>query len=72
MGEGIHRELIFIDESGYNLWTARTRGRSLRGEPAIRVVSGRRGQNFTVSFAVSQERGLIAQDLFSGGMTNER
>ena len=34
-------ELIYVDESGFNLWTARTRGRARRGARAVRVVNGR-------------------------------
>lgn len=42
MGEGMNRELIFVDEAGFNLWTTRTRRRARNGEPAIRVQAGRR------------------------------
>ena len=31
-----------IDESGFNLWTARSRGRARRGARAVRVVNGQR------------------------------
>ena len=41
-------ELIYVDESGFNLWTARTRGRARRGARAVRVVNGQRGANFTL------------------------
>lgn len=37
--EGVHRELIFIDEAGFNLWLKRTQGRSRVGERATYVVS---------------------------------
>lgn len=72
MATGIHEELIFFDEAGFNLWTARTRGRARIGENAVRVVAGRRGQNLTAIFAVSNERGLLAHDIYSGGTTNEK
>ena len=39
MGEGVNRELIFAEEAGFNLRSARTRGRTLIKEPAVRVVS---------------------------------
>ena len=72
MADGMQQELVFFDEAGFNLWTARTRGRARIGEPAIRVVAGRRGHNLTVVFAVSNERGLLAHNLFIGGMTTDR
>ena len=50
----------------------RTRGRARRGERAIRVVQGRRRNNFTVAFAVSSERGLVHHELTQGGMTGDR
>lgn len=65
-------ELVFIDEAGINLWLRRTRGRAPRGQRAVRVVNGRRGRNLTVIFAVSSQRGLLAHDIFEGGMTGDR
>ena len=44
---------IFIDESGYNVWTSRTRERSIVGQPAIRRVHGRRGENVTIILVIS-------------------
>ena len=70
--EGLNYELIFIDESGLNLWTCRTRGRARIGEPAIRIVAGRRGRNLTVTFSVSNERGLLKHDIIEGGMITEK
>lgn len=65
-------ELVFIDEAGINLWVRRTRGRAPRGQRAIRVVNGRRGQNLTIVFAISNRRGLLRHNLFEGGMKSER
>ena len=61
-------EIIYIDESGFNLWTARTRGRALRGDRAVRIVGGRTGENFTMIIAVSSIRGLIHHDMLQGGV----
>lgn len=72
LNEGVATELVFIDESGINLWVRRTRGRARRGERAVRVVGGQRGRNFTVVFAISTRRGLIHHDIFEGGMTINR
>lgn len=72
MNDGVNRpEIVFIDESGINLYTVRTRGRARRGERAVRVVNGRRGPNFSLCFAISSTRGLIHHTTRQGGMTSE-
>ena len=65
-------ELVFIDETGFNLHCARTRGRAHRGERAVRVVNGRRGGNYTLCLAISNTRGLIFHTLQDRGMTAEK
>lgn len=72
LNDGIQRrELVYIDEAGINLFCARTRGRALVGQRAVRVVNGRRGRNLTICFAVSNTRGLVHHQLIEGGMTGE-
>lgn len=61
-------EVVYIDESGFNLWTARTRGRAPRGDRAVRIVGGRSGPNFTLLLAVSSQRGLIHHTMREGGV----
>lgn len=61
--------LIYIDESGFNLWTSRTRGRSPRGQRASRVVGARRCPNFTLILAVSSQRGRVHHFIHNGGTT---
>lgn len=62
-------EIVFVDESGFNLWLARTRGRARVGQRAMRTVGNRRGPNFTCLMAVSNLRGVIHTDLRQGGTT---
>ena len=69
--EGPNGEMVFIDECGFNIWTARTQGRSIKGERAVRIVEGQRGQNMTVCLAVSPRLGLVHQKFIEGGMKNE-
>lgn len=59
--------LIYIDESGFNLWTNRTRGRSQRGQRAQRMVGARRCPNFTLILAVSSQRGRVHHSIHNGG-----
>ena len=65
MAEGVEAHLVFIDETGYNIWTRRPFGRGRRGEPVRRVVHGQRGQNVNITFAVSGEVGLVHHTISS-------
>lgn len=58
---------IYIDESGYNVWTSRTRGRSVVGQSAIRRVHGQRGENVTIILAISPQRGIEHHSFHVGG-----
>ena len=48
---------VFIDECGYNIWTARNQGRARIGDRAYRQVSGQRERNVTVALAISPTNG---------------
>ena len=58
MNHAIMRHCVFIDECGYNIWTARSHWRARQGECACRKVCGQRGRNVTVALAVSPVNGL--------------
>ncbi|XP_068712974.1 uncharacterized protein [Montipora foliosa] len=68
MGHAVLNHTVFIDECGYNIWTARSRGRALRGERAYRPVCGQRGRNVTVALAISPTSGLVFHSAIHGGM----
>lgn len=51
--------IVFVDESGFNAWTCRSKGRSRRGTPATKVVSNQRGNNVTLMLAISPQRGVL-------------
>lgn len=59
MNHAIMRHSGFIDECGYNIWTARNHGRARQGERAYRQVCGQGGRNVTVAPAVSPVNGLV-------------
>ena len=63
---------IFVDECGYNIWTARSHGRERLGERAYRQVCGQRVRNVTVALAISPTNGLVFHSAFLGGMTGQR
>ena len=58
---------VYIDEAGCNIWTQRTRGRSLRGQKAIRIVNGQRGRNMTLIMAIAPDTGIVHAETFFGG-----
>ena len=72
MGHAVVNHSVFIDECGYNIWTARTHGRARRGERAYRQVCGQRGRNVTVTMAISPTNGVVFHSGFIGGMNAQR
>ena len=72
MGHAVVNHSVFIDECGYNIWTARTHGRARRGERAYRQVCGQRGRNVSVTMAISPTNGLVFHSACIGGMNAQR
>ena len=72
MNHAIMCHCVFIDECGYNIWTARNHGRARQGERAYRQVCGQRGWNVTVALAVSPVNGLAFHSVYIGGMSAPR
>ena len=70
--EAIRNQVVFADECGFNIWTARSQGRALRGERAYRQVAGQRGNNITITLAVSSTFGLIHHSMHIGGTNQAR
>ena len=60
-GQAIVTHIVFVDECGYNIWTARSQGRAIRRERAYRQlqVCGQSGRNLTVALAISPNAGLV-------------
>jgi transposase len=63
------KDLIFIDEAGFNLWTRRGRGRAKKGERALLRVPNSKGRNITVIAAISPQYGLIHSQVRLGSTT---
>ena len=68
MRHAVANHSIFVDECGYNIWTARSQGRAR----AYRQVCGQGGRNVTVALAISPTNGLVLHSAFLGGMTGQR
>lgn len=62
--------VVYIDESGFNIWTQRSRGRARIGERAIRTINSQRGENLTLILAVSPQHGIEHSQFHSGGTTS--
>ena len=62
---------MYIDECGFNVWTRRTRGRAVVGQPAVRRVRGQCGRSITIVLGISEDLGVVHWQVFEGGMTRE-
>lgn len=65
------QNLIFLDEFGFTLWTARSQGRSPAGQRAVRLVNGQRGQHVSLCLAISPQWGLLHYEIVAGAFRNE-
>ena len=72
MGYAVVNDSVFVGECSYNIWTARSHGRAIKGERAYRQVCGQRGRNVTVTMAISPTNGLIFHSAILGGMNAQR
>ena len=70
--EAIENQVVFVDECGFNIWTARSHGRSTRGDRAYRQVFGQKSPNITITLAVSPVFDLLHHPIHVGGMNRER
>ncbi|XP_067039961.1 uncharacterized protein [Acropora muricata] len=72
MGHAVVNHTVFIDECGYNIWTARSQGRALRGERAYRQVCGQPGRNVIVALVISRASGLVFHSAILGSINGRR
>jgi transposase len=64
-------QLIFIDESGFNLWMRRGRGRAKKGKRVIVRVPKSKGANITVIGAISPRYGLLHSEVRLGSTSGD-
>ena len=60
---GIRDHLIYVDESGYNIFTRRSIGHAVKGHRVQRQVCGSRGRNVVLILAISPSLGVIHYSL---------
>ena len=53
-----HQRQVYIDESGFNIFTRRSKGRAPLGERVRRIVAPR-GRNVNITLAISPDTGLV-------------
>ena len=68
---GLQRHRIYIDETGFNLWTRRTYGRARIGERVNRIVVGQKGRDVTVIAAISDLVGVVYHEVHTVPVTKE-
>ena len=66
----LFEDKVYTDETGFNLWTKRSSGRSRKGTPAAIVTSGQKGQNMTLVIAISSA-GVIHHEFVDGSLRGE-
>ena len=72
MNYAVVRHCVFVNECGYNIWTARSHGRARLGERAYSQVCGHQGRNSTGTMAISPINGLVFSSAAVGGMNAAR
>lgn len=72
LDEGISKTIIYIDESSFNIFTKRTRGRAPVGRRAVRQVGGQRGPNLNLIVAISSGVGVVYFEQHRGSVNGER
>ena len=60
-----------MDETGFGLYTARTRGRSVKGLPAKKIVCNQRTPHITILCAICPSIGMIHHKIIPGGAKQE-
>lgn len=58
---------VYVDESGWNLYIRRRKGRSKRGQPAVVEIPNAKGKNVTLIAAISESVGMVEYEVRLGG-----
>ena len=66
------RDIIFIDEMGFDMHRNRRRGRAPRGQRALSIRACSSGPHVTVIAAINPVHGVMHWEMLYGGVTGER
>ncbi|KAG7162764.1 uncharacterized protein LOC121873561 [Homarus americanus] len=69
--DGIQQPRVYVDETGYNLYTCRTYGRAPRGQHVNTIVAGQRGSNVTLIAAIYTLVSLFYYEIHVISVTKE-
>ena len=72
MNLGGNDEIIYLDESGYNLYTRRSQGRAPVGDRVRQVRPGSRESNVNLCLAINGDVGVVFYELFQMNMNYAR
>lgn len=61
-----HYNFVFIDESNFNLWTTRGKGRSQAGDRACYTVPNSKGRQVSLILAISPALGTVHNNIIQG------
>jgi hypothetical protein len=67
----IFENCVYIDESGFNLWTKRSYGRSKKGQRCFIVNNGQRGENVSICLAIGLG-GVLHSKIIVGAFNREK
>lgn len=62
---------VYLDETGFNLYTRRSYGRAPVGQRANRIVGSQRGRNITFLVAVTPDVGVLHYECFDRGVNHD-
>ena len=68
---GLQKHRVYVDETGFNLYTKRAYGRAILGQRVNRVVRGQRGNNVTVIVAICDTVGVLYHEIHERGVNRE-
>ncbi|KAG7173016.1 putative DDE superfamily endonuclease domain-containing protein 2 [Homarus americanus] len=69
--DGIHQHRVYVDATGYNLYTCKTYGRAPRGQRVNRIVAGQRGSNLKLIAAIYNLASLFYYEIHVTSVTKE-
>ena len=67
---GLHQ--IYIDECGFNLWTAPKHGRAPSGKTPHVIVSSQQGRNQTLILAISSRASVVHYEIINGSADSSK
>ena len=71
MLRNLNTRRVYLDETGFNLYTRRTYGRAPVGQRVNRIVGSQRGRNVTFLVAITPDVGVLHFECFDRGVNHD-